>query len=197
MDYQIASKKLISTTVILSFLYMMTIFLYRQILVSQSITLCSNGQRIVAVFRLKNDTTVLIPTKSIKDTLDCLRRGMSFYDRTIDIVLTSSISDTGLSELKSRYKIIREKEILDGELGLPIDLVGSILQINFESLYAVYLNPITDPYTFVEFIRYNNPKIIIVPELSEVIAQLLKQNSVANTTQIVDLSEGTSITLRL
>src|SRR3989338_862422 len=102
MDDQIASKNVIFTIVLLSLLYIIGVYIYHHVSDNQRVSLCSNGQQITAVFHLREGMTILIPSSSVKDTLDCLRRGMSFNDRTIEYVVASDVSNVLMKALQAR-----------------------------------------------------------------------------------------------
>ena len=197
MDYQIASKKLIAAFVLFSVIMSVTAFVYSSLFNGQTVTVCSSGQRLAVVFHLANDATILIPTSSLKNTLDCLRRGMSFYDRDLELVVTAGMSEDYMLNLRSSYTIKQETDRLRLNTGLQIITNGNVLTVKTNKLQAFFLKEITDPYTFVEYLRQINPEIVVVPQFTEVISKLLSDIFISDVIRSIELKEGNFITLHL
>lgn len=197
MDYQIASKKLIFTVVTFSILYIVISLIWKNILLQQSVTFCSSGSQLVAVFRIEKDTTVLFPSTSTKDTLDCLRRGMSFYDRTVEYVITSRPSDRLLAELNNRYTVLYVGKMTNDNFSTVFTHYENKLIIQTDPVQFIYLKAISNPFTFVEEIQSNNVHIVLVPAFSEAISHLLENHNGLDGIRIIQLQEGDHVTLSL
>jgi len=197
MDYQIASKNVIFTIVLLSQIYIIGVFLYKNVSNNQTVTLCSNGQQLTAVFHLREEVTVLIPASSVKDTLDCLRRGMSFNDRTIEYVIAKDTSSALIEVLHARYAVNEEQDELELALTIPVRLSGDTVEIGGASSIAVFLKEISNPFKFIEYVAEKNSPTVIVPEINEVIARLIEKNIIDSNIIITELREGEYATIDL
>ncbi len=198
MDYQIASKNAIFTIVLLSLLYIIGAYIHRNVSDNQTVCLCSNGQQITAVFHLREDVTILIPSSSVKDTLDCLRTGMSFNDRTIEYVIASDPSNVLIKALQDRYTVSEVQNELDLAFINPMHLSGDMIETGAPtSSPAIFLKEITNPFELIHYIAQKNPKVMIVPELNDVIARLIEKNEHVLNTIITELHEGEYTTINL
>jgi|GEM_PF-5346188 len=197
MDLQIASKKLLFTIVLLSLMYIVGLYWYRKATDSDTVTLCSNGRHISAVFHFKIGGTVLIPSSNVKDTLDCLGRGMSFYDRTIEYVIQTSSSEGQMNALRSRYSVISEIRSAELEATHIEDLSQDSFKLGTSPKIVVYLKNISNPFQFINNISQQHIRTIIVPELGEVMLQMIAPSVKRNNQTIIELQEGEYITLEL
>jgi len=198
MDYQIASKNVIFTIVLLSLLYIIGTYFYRNVSDNQTVSLCSNGQQITAVFDLRESVTILLPSSSVKDTLDCLRRGMSFNDRTIEYVVASDASNDLIKALEDRYMVNEVQSELDLSFINAMHLSRDMFETGVEtSSSAIFLKEITNPFELIDYIAEKNPKVLIMPELNEVIAHLIENNEHILNTIITELHEGEYISFNL
>ena len=191
------SKNVIFTIVLLSLLYIVGVFLYKNMSKHQTVTLCSNGHQLIAVFHLREDGTVLIPASSVKDTLDCLRRGMSFNDRTIEHVVAADASSVLIEALHARYTVIETQDELELALTVPVYLSGDTGIIGGTSSIVVFLKEISNPCEFAEYVAEKRSQTVIVPKINKVIARLIKKNIIESNMIITELREGKHVTFDL
>ncbi len=107
MDFNIGSKKIFFTTILLSsiILILSLINSHKQ---GSFIVFCDVGQGDAAYVRIENKIDVLIDAGPNREVLNCLGRHMPFYDREIDIAFISHPQIDhygGYKEVIKRYKI--------------------------------------------------------------------------------------------
>ena len=197
MDYQIASKKLIFTTVISSIIFITASFIFSLILSRKSIALCSNGQSIVGVIHLEHNQTILIPSKSLKDTLSCVGKGMSLYDRTIELIYAHGMSTSFLEELNTRYTVTSSTDVINIDLQPQINTLKDTIRIDADKQYVIFRTHVQNPFEFEEVLDSFQPQIVVVPELDFVIKQLLEKSEKMSGIQLIELREGETATYSL
>ena len=197
MDHQIASRKLIFTIVLLSIFLLSLSGIATVISTNVHITICSDGSQATTLIRLLNKQYILMPSSSLKETLDCMGEAMSYYERTIDFVIASE-NNTVVKALKARYQIKNVQPAFNLKVkNIAIKQEKQHLVIQGNKTYLLYNKQITNPFTFVDEVRQNNPKVVIMPQMESHIRSVLSQWSDFMLFDVVELPKGRKIRFAL
>lgn len=195
MDYKDSRYIHVASIFIVASIYVLISFLYGHLLLRRDIVaLCSNGQNIVVVMRLGNDMNVVIPSKSYKDTLGCLRRGMSYYDRHIEYIDETNTSKQVIEGLKTRYKVGRIINASNSKLIFPYLIIQNDILVLQQEKYAIYLRTLKNPFGLSDIVKKYKLSKLFCPPLTKPIQKILSKYEKLDK---IVLFEGDSIVIGL
>lgn len=129
MDENPLDKKILILTAFFAFLIVCVSFVFPLFDGRTKIVFCDVGQGDAAYIRIKNQFDILIDAGPDRSVLDCLGKYMPFYDRKIELIITSHPQKDhigGLLYVLDRYQV--------GEIFLtPLSDPSNTFQ-NFEKL---------------------------------------------------------------
>lgn len=150
MDQEIISRKLLLTS---CFISIFILILYTVIYTFKNkpvLAFCNIEDKINIILRIGTNDILVNPIGS-KQALECIGKNMPFYDRTIEVVITTKEADVEL--IKQRYTV---KKVVTGErVNIGDILITQGAYIGFE---------------------YNNRKIVIVQRPLSTINEILLRN---------------------
>ncbi len=102
INIEIISRKLLFISLFISVLILLFLYLLSNIREKPLVIFCNVGNKINILIQTKQ-LDILVNPVGEKETLECLGKNISFYDRTIEIVMSNNNALVGT--LKQRYTI--------------------------------------------------------------------------------------------
>ena len=189
MNVEIISRKLLIISAFSAVVILISIYVYSISNRDIRLSMCNSGSKINLLIQAKN-FDILIHPVGRKEVLDCLGKYMPYYDRTIEVVVSSD--KLLLEELKSRYRV--QQIIVSDNFTFrdaSVKIGTGITVLNNKQAVLVYQRPIMN---IDSSMKYLNNYILVNPttdnEFELNLGEKLKQQINLNDDEEIQLLLG-------
>jgi len=177
MEQHIISPKLLLVVLLFGISILITSALFKYVTFSPHIVACNESSGTTYIIKPSRTYEIVIPTSAIKDTITCMGQGMTFYDRTVDVLFMKKEHGAFISQLEERYTIgeVISSHFSYQDIQLSFDNERILLR-NRGFTYVLYSKPITNPFELVRTEQNSDFTYIVGPELESVVQNIINQN---------------------
>ncbi len=188
MNIEVVPKKLLILSSLISSIILLSIYIYSSLNHSTKLSVCNTESKINLLIQ-SGTFDILINPIGKNQTLDCLGKYLPYFDRSLDVVVSSD--NTLVKELEKRYTVDQIIESDRATFGnLTIRLTNKVIINNGVNLLFIYQRPLKQLDT--DLLEYND-FILIKPQADDIFGSILR-NKIKN---IVVLKEGSLLKLPL